>query len=74
MNELLSIPSAARQIHVSREIIDEWLQDPNLKRITIGKSAQIRIRRQDLFDYLHYRADHWMDYQSQPDDWEAWDE
>lgn len=67
-NHLLSIPAAASLLGVSRETIDLWLLDPELPRVFVGTSKQVRLQQSDLLNYLNDKAKHW--YTEAPrDEW-----
>lgn len=57
--ELISIPQAARIIGGKRETIEQWLEDPDLGRIYVGSSCQVRFIRYEFVEYVKNRAKNW---------------
>lgn len=57
--ELISIPQAARIIGGKRETIEQWLKDPELGRIYVGSSCQVRFIRYEFVEYVKNRAKNW---------------
>ncbi|WP_057875302.1 excisionase family DNA-binding protein [Liquorilactobacillus aquaticus] len=61
--QLLSIPQTARLLNVKRETIEMWLQDPEVPRLFVGRSKQVRLPQKQFFEYLDSRAKDWPQYQ-----------
>ncbi|MFT9412282.1 hypothetical protein [Liquorilactobacillus hordei] len=61
--ELISIPQATRIIGGKRETIEEWLKDPELGRIYVGSSCQVRFIRYEFVKYVKNRAKNWYKFQ-----------
>lgn len=57
---LLSIPKAASLLGVDRSTVEDMLNDPQLGRILIGKSRQVRILRPDLMNYINHLSQDWF--------------
>lgn len=61
--ELISIPKAAKMLSVKRETVEIWLQDPEVPRLFVGRSKQVRLPQKQFFEYLDSRAKGWPQYQ-----------
>lgn len=61
-DKLLTVPGVMRLLKVNRNTVQEWLLDPALPRLYVGKSQQPRILNSDLQQYLRNRSRNWASY------------
>lgn len=61
-DKLLTVPDVMRLLKVNRRTVQEWLLDPSLPRLYVGKSQQPRILHSDLQQYLRNRSRNWASY------------
>ncbi|WP_179394707.1 helix-turn-helix domain-containing protein [Lacticaseibacillus absianus] len=61
-DRLLTINEAARLLNISRQSFEDWMLDPSLPRIVVGRSGtQLRIPKRGLLEYVRIRSERWFE-------------
>lgn len=61
-DKILTINEASKLLGVRRSIVEELLNDPQLPRLFVGESQQVRLLQSQLLEYVKKRAENWVEY------------
>ena len=61
-DKILTINEASKLLGVRRSIVEELLNDPQLPRLFVGESQQVRLLQRQLLEYVKKRAENWFEY------------
>ena len=61
-DKILTINEASKLLGVRRSIVEELLNDPQLPRLFVGESQQVRLLPSQLLEYVKKRAENWFEY------------